>query len=193
MATPIAHSLAGIACLELVRAARSKPGLELTPATLLLAASAACLPDFDLIPSHLLTGNLARLHGGPTHSLCFALLTGLVAHALLRRSRSRLELALVVTLAVASHTLIDLLTGPALGLTQSYGTPALWPLVGERLSLPVTLFMGVKHGSVSIWFTWVNLRVALLEIAMFAPPLLLALTLGRKRAALAGQLDVRGS
>ncbi|HVJ13953.1 MAG TPA: metal-dependent hydrolase [Polyangiaceae bacterium] len=193
MATPIAHSLAGLCCLGLVRVARSKDQVALTPATMLLAACAACLPDLDLVPSHLLTGNLARLHSGPTHSLGFAVLAAAVAYAVLWRSRHRLDLALVVALSVASHALIDLFTGPHLGASRSYGVPLLWPLVTDRLALPLTLFMGVKHGSVSIWFTWVNLRVALLEVLMFVPPSLLALLLSRKRAALAGQLDVRRS
>lgn len=193
MATLIAHSLCGVACLELVRALRGRARVQVSPATLLLAVSAACLPDLDLIPSHLLTGNLARLHSGPTHSFGFALLAGAVAYAALRKVAHKVDLALVVMLAVTSHVLVDLATGPELGLSRSYGVPLFWPLDAERLKLPFTLFMGVKHGSVSIWFTWVNLRVALLEVAMFAPPLLLALALGRKRAPLTQQLDFRRS
>jgi inner membrane protein len=192
MATLIAHALAGLVTLAGVRALTGNR-VELTPATLLLAACAGCLPDLDLVPSYLLTGHLARLHGGPTHSLAFALLAGVVAHLTLQRSAARRALALTVGLAVASHPMIDLFTGPALGLARSYGTPLFWPLHSDRISMPLTLFKGVKHGSVSIWFTWVNLRVALLEVAMFAPPALLALALSRKRVALPNQLDARGS
>lgn len=182
-----------MACFGIVQSARPKDGLELTPAVLLLAACAGCLPDLDMVPSQLLTGNLARLHGGPTHSLAFALLTALVTYVCLQRSPRKLALALAVGLAVSSHALIDLATGPHWGLSPSYGTPLFWPLVSERLSLPLTLFLGIKHGSVAIWFTWINLRVALTEAMVFVPPALLALTLSRKRAALAGQLGVRQS
>jgi inner membrane protein len=170
MATPIAHACAGLACLALVHLAAPGRISRPLPWPALACAFAACAPDLDIALSQLIAGNTTALHSGPTHSLGFALLVGVGAWILLPARPSRLALAAALGLAAATHVLIDFLTGPQVGLHRSFGVPVLWPLSDERLASPLTLFRGVKHGGVAIWFTAHNLTTAAIEL-IFAIPL----------------------
>lgn len=169
MATPIAHASAGLACLALVHLAL--PGRLQRPMTgaALACVVAACAPDLDIAASLAFTGHPTTWHSGPTHTVAFALLVGLLAAFALRRRADGPVLALALGLATASHVLVDFLTGPDWGWHRSFGVPALWPWITERLNSPLTVFRGVKHGSVAIWFNAHNLTTAASEL-IFALP-----------------------
>jgi membrane-bound metal-dependent hydrolase YbcI (DUF457 family) len=169
MATPIAHASAGLACLALVHLAL--PGRLKTPLTgaALACAFAACAPDLDIAVSLIATGHPTTWHSGPTHTVAFAALVGILAAWALRRRPGGLALALAIGLATASHVLVDFLTGPDWGWHRSFGVPAWWPWITERLTSPFTVFRGVKHGSVAIWFNAHNLTTAASEL-IFALP-----------------------
>lgn len=182
MATPVAHASAGLACLALVSMALPETSRSrLLPWTALACAFAACAPDLDIALSLLLTGSTTLLHSGPTHSLWFALLAGCIAWVACRRSPMRTPLALAIGLAVASHVLVDWLTGPQPGWHRSFGVPAFWPLLDERLHAPLTLFRGVRHGGIAIWFTPHNLGTAAIELLFAVPVGLLSLHVLRRR------------
>lgn len=167
MATPLAHACAGLLAAALVH--RVSPLPAPWPRLALLAAFCACMPDLDIALSLWLTGSLTALHSGPTHTLAFALLAACVALLLARRSAHRRAIAAMVGLATASHVLVDYLTGPQVGLHRSYGVPALWPFVEERLKSPLTVFRGVKHGSIAGWFSPHNLTTAASELVLGIP------------------------
>jgi len=182
MATPIAHACVGLACLALVRvlAPRSLP--RPLPWQALACAFAACTPDLDILLSLIFTGSTTAWHSGPTHTLGFAALVGLsVWLALGTRNPSRSALAWAVGLATASHVLVDFLTGPQVGWYRSFGVPALWPWIAERLTSPFTLFRGVRHGGIAIWFTAHNMTTAAIELTFGVPLALLSLWLLKRR------------
>lgn len=169
MATPIAHASTGLACVALVDLAL--PGRLSRPLTAaaLGCAVAACLPDLDIAASLLFTGSPMAWHSGPTHTVAFAVLVGLVAARMLRGRPDGSAMALSLGLATGSHVLVDFLTGPNWGWHRSFGVPALWPWIMERLTSPFTVFRGVKHGSIAIWFSAHNLTTAAAELIFAAP------------------------
>ena len=169
MATPIAHASAGLACLALVHVAL--PGRLQRPftAAALACAFAACAPDLDIAVSLVFTGSPTAWHSGPTHTIAFAVLVGLCMAWVLRRRVGGLALALALGLATGSHALVDFLTGPDWGWQRSFGVPALWPWITERLTSPFTVFRGVKHGSLAVWFNAHNLATAASELVFALP------------------------
>lgn len=179
MATPLAHAAAGIASFTLVRLAMPLPIGATARGLKLLAMGAACLPDLDLAVSWLLSGNMMRWHSGPSHSLAFALLC-VVVSALLTTGRLRVAIAAIVGMAVTSHVVIDLITGPHWGLHQSFGVPALWPWIDERITSPFTIFRGVRHGGDLLWLSHHNLATAASELVFAIPLFIISLLLLRR-------------
>ena len=92
----------------------------------------ALLPDIDVITFRLGIPYGAPLgHRGMTHSLAFALLVGLAAAVFLRlRGRPWVRDAVLVTLVVASHGLLDACT------TGGKGVEFFWPVDTRRYFLP---------------------------------------------------------
>jgi membrane-bound metal-dependent hydrolase YbcI (DUF457 family) len=197
MATPLAHALAGIMCTNFLCMARPKMRLWSKPSVLVLAAALACAPDLDIAVGLLLTGDPSTYHSRATHSLVFALLVGVITLLVLRASarwvgergrgagwrEASLPLAMLSTIATASHGVIDTLTGPAPGHSTSYGTLLFWPFSGERVRLPFTVFRGVRHGDLSVWFSWRNMQTLLVELVTFTPLTLLTFWACRRRCA----------
>jgi inner membrane protein len=97
--------------------------------TMVALGTFALLPDVDVnafrfdVPYDAPFG-----HRGATHSICFALLAGIVAWLLTRRWRSTLALFAVVL----SHPLLDALTDGGLGVAL------FWPLTDVRYFAPWT-------------------------------------------------------
>jgi inner membrane protein len=114
-------------------AMRAGLGAERVPAPLLLAAIAgSLLPDADVVGFRfgIAYGDLWG-HRGLTHSLLFAALVGLVAAAFARRLRVERGWAFaVVSLATASHGLLDAMTDGGLGVALAS------PFVSARYFLP---------------------------------------------------------
>ncbi len=166
MATPVVHACIGVMILAIPIARgwidfRKPMGLWV-----FLAMLMACLPDFDIVPSYLLFGDV-RWHYKHTHSLMFCLLAGVVIALIWGRKPALLSTALI-----GSHLLIDALTGLTPGVNASYGIPALLPFTREQFGFPVTLFQGVYHDN---WLSERNIRNALIDLAIYLP--LLCLTL----------------
>jgi inner membrane protein len=123
---PVTHALAGAVI------AYSVCGREHTGRALLLGATAAVLPDLDVLIRSSSDPLLAiEHHRGFTHSLAVSLPAGAIVGAFVARNEMRSRRAAVVAGALAwtSHGLLDAAT--------TYGTQLLWPFSRLRVSLDV--------------------------------------------------------
>ncbi|MBC3872494.1 metal-dependent hydrolase [Undibacterium flavidum] len=94
--------------------------------------AASMLPDLDVIAFRL---NIAYAdtfgHRGVSHSICFALLIGLIAMLFSRRLKSSPLIAFAfVAVATASHGMLDMFTN------GGYGVAFWWPFSAERIFAP---------------------------------------------------------
>ena len=189
MASPVAHGLAAVALVWL--AGRRPPPTadsalahrpvgrahELTTAVITAVAA-----DFDFIPG-LVIGDAGAFHRGPTHSLAAAAVFGAVAFLAARRwdLPSPGRIALVLGIVFASHLGIDLLTTD---YGEPSGVPLFWPVSSQNVSLPVHLFVYIRHtgedgGLAPALFSAHNAR-AILREALIMGPVLAAARLARK-------------
>lgn len=135
----------------------------------LLAAMLACsvlslLPDIDVVAFALQVPTGAALdHRGATHSLAFALLCGVVCVLLCRLSGWRSRLAVIVTLTVASHGLLDAMTDGGLGVAF------FWPLSLKRYFLPWRPLPVVPIGLSRLFRLARGRRALALELGYFVP------------------------
>ena len=136
---------------------------------MLLCSGLALLPDLDYVGVMMGVPNSGPCgHRGATHSLMLPLLVAAVAASLRpRENLSRLRLSVICALVVASHPLLDALTG------DSRGVPLLWPLSFVRFAMPWRPIPNAPCGLEFISLT--GLRVASIELLMFLPLLMLAL------------------
>lgn len=103
-------------------------GEKRVPSILLISGViASMLPDVDVVLFRFgATYNDVWSHRGLSHSLGFAILLGIVAALLLRKSVQPLLAFGFVCLAAASHGLLDMLTN------GGHGIAFLWPLTDQR-------------------------------------------------------------
>jgi len=135
MATPIGHLLAGAAIGTLM-----SQGSSLRRA-IFVGGLAAVAADFDFIPG-ILIGDPGYFHHAQSHSVTFAVLAGVLAALIARKSR--FHWASLVGLGYASHLILDFLTFDD---SVPYGIPIFWPLSNDRLNSSVTLFLNSPWGS----------------------------------------------
>ncbi len=140
MPLPLTHALVPIAAM--VAIARAPISGRLMAA----AVGAAMAPDLDGL-MHPLFGvavNSIYGHRGFSHSLFIAIMVGVVAAALHRHLKVRpLTAAVVVTSAMASHGLLDMMTNS--GRPVAY----LWPLTSLRMFADWRPFPGSSPQSYS--------------------------------------------
>jgi membrane-bound metal-dependent hydrolase YbcI (DUF457 family) len=135
MATPIGHLLAGAAIGTLMSRRYNLPG------AIFIGGLAAGAADFDFIPG-ILIGNPGRFHHAQSHSITFAVLAGVLAALIARKSR--FHWASLVGLGYASHLILDFLTFDD---SVPQGIPILWPFLSDVFNSPVTLFLNTPWGS----------------------------------------------
>jgi inner membrane protein len=139
VATPIGHSLFGLACARLAGRRSTAPAWR----WYLFAIVAANAPDLDLIPG-LLAGDINKFHHGVTHSLTAALAFGVLAALAARWFHVKpLCLAMFGIAMYASHLLMDFFCSDG---RPPFGLPLLWPFLEGHWISPYTVFSGVKHG-----------------------------------------------
>lgn len=136
---------------------------------LLSAVTVSLLPDADVlglwlgVPYEHFFG-----HRGFFHSICFALIAGLLCMSVLFRhvwpdKRKWCGYLLVLFCLGASHGLLDAMTDGGLGIAL------LSPLTDERIFLPVTPIPVAPLGLSAFFSSW-GMRVMLWEIALIWVP-----------------------
>jgi membrane-bound metal-dependent hydrolase YbcI (DUF457 family) len=125
MPLPLGHTAIGLAAAE---TARTTPSASSRLAQFIFITVLANSPDIDTLAGLIIHGNGSIYHRGPTHSLLFALIAGLVASQLWRlwHRIPRYGFQLCVLL-VFSHVAADML------LTSS-PVSLLWPLESNAIS-----------------------------------------------------------
>lgn len=139
MATPLGHSLLGVAAGALACERVTKVNWRLV-GLFILAGNA---PDLDFVPG-LLIGDINRFHQGASHSFVAAAVFALIAASLapwFRVSRPRIIVA--VSAAYVSHLVLDLFCRDA---RAPYGIPLFWPFHAGHFAGPFTIFSGIRHG-----------------------------------------------
>ncbi len=115
MPLPIAHSLIGA---SLIAASCHKRTPREYWKKLIIGAALATAPDLDYLPVWVFDLN-PEWHRGFTHSIAFGLLIGTLIYAL--RGRRFIKEAIVYSLAIISHGLLDAL------VSINGGVELLWP------------------------------------------------------------------
>ena len=164
MASPIAHSLAGV--IVYFACKRDHP---FQTRELLIVVLAANVADLDLIPG-LLLGDESLFHRSISHSLLAAGVMAAVAAALLawwRYPRAGV-LTVMIALALASQLLIDYLSFDD---SAPQGFPLLWPFSDRAFMSEQTVFLNVRRDHLfTATVIMHNFKAALLELAIMAPP-----------------------
>ena len=152
--SPVGHILGGVAA-----------GLLAAPAsdrrTLAICALAGAIADVDLF--------LPVPHRGPLHSLAAAIVVGILALVVMRRSRSPhnpSRVALGVGAAYASHVLLDWMGADS---STPRGLMALWPATSDYFISDVTIFRAISR---RYWLAnfWRDNTIAVLqELAILGP------------------------
>lgn len=161
MATPLVHACVGVVLIAVPLLTNNRHFNLPLSRVIVGSILFACLPDLDLLYSYFLTGDATRLHFRHTHTLMFSVLTGMAVWWM-----TNTKLAVVATLLVLSHVVVDGLTGPEIGFFDTPGVPAFLPFSRVPVSFPLTLFHGVEHND---WFSRTNIINAVYDILIYAP------------------------
>ena len=140
----------------------------------LLAAGAiaSVLPDLDVIAFKIGIPYAHDFgHRGATHSIFFAILLGLVALGFSSKlNTSRTVAFLFVSIATASHGLLDMFTTGGLGIALA------WPISSERFFFPYQVVQ-VSPIGIERFFSSVGLSVIASELLwIWMPSVILAAT-----------------
>ncbi len=133
-----------------------------------LSALAAAAPDADVLMHAFVRYEEPLGHRGAFHSLAFYLVAALVLAFLPLFAQARLRVGICLFLALASHSLLDMLTN------GGYGVGLLWPFSNERLFFPWRP-IPVSPLSVEAFFTARGLRILRYEMPFALPVFLYAL------------------
>lgn len=184
MATPVGHSLIGLALGRLATRVVPVPGTAWRWYVLFLLAANA--PDLDFIPG-LLVGDINRFHQGITHSLVAMLFFGGIFAGFSRWLAAPVwPVTLAGIAAYGSHLLLDLFCQDS---RVPVGIPLLWPFSDESFTASWIVFPGVAHGIpgddmavvlVEI-FSLKNLAAIGIELTIMMPVLMLCWYLSRER------------
>jgi membrane-bound metal-dependent hydrolase YbcI (DUF457 family) len=149
---PIAHACVGAAAVAAIAPYDSPKHWW---ASLGIGALLAVSPDLDFL---LVFGlGMGGLHRTFTHSLFFGCVVGLVIVAVL--GFSRLRLAIALTAAFISHSLLDYATTKFGG-----GVELLWPFSTEPLRLGIVSFSELAHFQIGEMLKW-----SAVEALVFVP------------------------
>ncbi len=188
MPSSVAHSFAGIFIHQVY--CRNKPeaiSLRKDWKALLPFLVLPNVPDIDWLISYLLFNDPRVLHSGITHTLAFAV----IAAALLARWRifgSPLATFTVSLTLLSSHLLLDMATGKAIGGLDGFGVMLFYPFSSERVSFPITLFLGIRHRTFNDLFNMKNVMAIFWEFLVLTP---MVLIFGKSRKALAALESTR--
>lgn len=182
MASPVAHSIIGLAVGSIVQPRCVKN----RAAWLTFSVLAANAPDLDIFAG-LATGQINHFHHGASHSLvALAAFSVLAAAAAVKWWPCFGRVAGATALLVGTHLLIDLTCGP---IYEEGGTQIFWPLSDRFYYSPVSLFTSIRHGgsdaSVEQFFhalfTPRNIEAIGMELFLTLPWLVLAAWVNARR------------
>lgn len=180
MSSSVGHALCGITLLVTARSFAPRIAPEISIWSCAVAVVLANLPDSDFLLGYVLHGDANSLHSGPTHSLMFVVAASLFVATVFRQPWGGWKMMPLVAALIASHLVIDSLTGMVLGWHTSYGVPFLWPFEDTRFTFPFTAFPGVEHETFGKVLSLYNVKVMLIEVMTWCPALLI-LWLGLRR------------
>ena len=166
MSSTIGHALCGASFWLLARKNIQAPTPAIRYRWLAGFMLLACLPDLDFIAGYIFANNVHQYHSGASHSIVAVCLATVAIGVTLPFCRN-LKILRWIFVALASHIVIDLFTGPQLGLYESYGVMLFWPFSTDRITMPMSLFYGVQHATFADLTSWHNLKVVGFEILTF--------------------------
>jgi inner membrane protein len=145
----------------------ARDGKELCK-TMAAYAGLSLLPDLDILPLAFGVHDSGLYgHRGITHTWLFAAIVGAVAWLIFRKGRNPVRVAVLTFITVASHGLLDAST------TDSRGIHLLWPLISERMVMPIRPIPVAPSGIE--FLSWRGIQVSLVECVYFLPLAILAL------------------
>lgn len=173
MASPIAHSITGLAlgmAAFLPRSESLLSGLRNALSiwkTLLACVFLACAPDIDYIPG-LINGNFNMFHQQASHSAVWMILLAAVAWLIAREHHpsAGLRLMAILLTLTLSHLLIDLLTNDN---SIPLGIMVAWPFSDRYVFLPFHLFPNMVKQDWTEILNSRNFMVAGLEFLITTP------------------------
>jgi membrane-bound metal-dependent hydrolase YbcI (DUF457 family) len=170
MPSPVGHILAGTAVYLVGRGRESRSRVMLV-----ITLLGTIVPDFDFLPG-ILIGDLPAFHHGPSHSLAFAVLFGVIVFLFIRRRHKDIavRIGLLAAAAYASHVLLDLVSVNE----GARGVPILWPLSDHQFGFNLHLLGHFRYSDTyrGIWtvIRWDNLSALSRELVVIGSlPLLL--------------------
>jgi inner membrane protein len=136
--------------------------------TMAAYAGLSMLPDLDIVPLAFGVHDTGLYgHRGITHTWLFAALVSVIAWCIFRKGRIPIRVAVLTFITIASHGLLDAST------TDSRGIHLLWPLVSERIVMPIRPIPVAPSGIA--FLSWRGVQVSLVESVYFLPLVVLAL------------------
>jgi inner membrane protein len=174
MPFPIAHGIIGA---SLFAATQKRLSRDKDIRLMLLAAGLAMLPDLDFLLTWVF--DLHGWHRSFTHSIVFAVVTGLVASHLAAAKSFRAAIGLV--LAPLSHGLLDALMTSGKGA----GVELLWPISEHRFNLGLFDYFSFSFDPrIDLWTDILIyvLKVTLLEAILVGPMLFVILAVKLKES-----------
>lgn len=172
MPSTVGHTLFGLACYAVIRRYKPELATDSLWRGIFVFSFLANLPDIDMLIGYFFASDYLAYHWGFTHTIAFSLFAGVLASYMVGLGGfMKFRLWWILVLVVASHNLLDLLTGPQWGFNASYGLRVFWPLWDEKIIVPFSLFLGVQHGADKL-FTMHNVFSVLIEMALLVPVLI---------------------
>lgn len=179
LASPIAHSIAGLGIYWIARRNRSLHRPILHDREFLtgcgLAVLAANLPDLDLVAG-LIGGRY--FHHQITHTFLFALALGFLVRVSARVFRYPASRSLMIQtiVLISSHVIIDYFTRDT---SVPKGCMLFWPLSDRYFMFPKPLFIDIWRMTPRLMFGFNNLNAALREMAFGSAFLAMAVSVNR--------------
>ncbi len=186
MATPVGHMIAGVA------ASLGRQGLlpPINWKVILGVFVLANLPDIDFLFGAVV-GNPNRFHHGWTHSIAFAVLTGVTVGVIVQLQRKNgIKAGLWASGILGTHLVLDYISKDT---RVPYGMPLFWPFSDAQYLSPVIILQDVHKASGNDAFfasliCWHNLVTIFIEVAVLSPLILLVYLHYRKHKTVPGAI-----
>jgi hypothetical protein len=171
MPSPIGHILAGtIVCLA------GTDSRERSRTTLGVTLLGSVFADFDFLPG-IFIGDPGLFHHGPSHSLTFSVLFGVVVFLVCRCFSDKagaVRAAALGAFAYSVHVILDLISVTP---GRARGLPVMWPFSNDQFGFDLMLLGHFHHGGLQqgIWSVvrWDNVPAVLSELIVLGLPLFL--------------------